>query len=184
MTYNTNFRRFAVFITAAVTATALAACGENPAPNNDAKQQDVATIVGTKSPSAAASSAAVERPLIRPDTSDEEKDRLDQLWNECRKANGAKMEIYQGEEIVDKTAPESERATEKCVNKLPEDLWERAKRTDPLYEDKLRAWVKCIQSHGIKAKAEGKFLSYEKGLPSEAEQKFVDQCEMDAFGKG
>jgi hypothetical protein len=115
MTYNTTFRRFAVFITAAVSATTLAACGESPASSDDAKKQDVATIVGTKGPSAAASSAAAERPLIRADTSDEERDRLNQLWNECRKANGAKMMIFEGEEIVDKLAPESERATEKCA---------------------------------------------------------------------
>jgi hypothetical protein len=182
MTHLNMFRRFAI-VTAVVSVGMLTACADKSEPTGGGKQPDIATIAG-KGPATSAPSAAGERPLLRPDASAEEKERLYQLWEDCRKANGAKMMTVDGREIVDKRAPESEQASEKCANKFPEEIWQRAERTDPLYEDKLRAWVKCVQSHGIKAKADGRFLSYEEGLPSDAQQTFVDQCQSDAFGKG
>jgi len=184
MTYSDTVRRIAIVLTAAVSVTAPAACGGKPASNDGAKQQDVATIVGTKGASASASTAAAERPLIRPDMSADDIEHLYQLYYDCGKANGAKMVTEHGKEIVDKTAPGNAQVMEKCADKFPEELAERAQRTDPLYDDKLRAWVKCVQSHGVKAKVVGKNLAFDGGLPSAAGQKFVDQCELDAFVKG
>ena len=75
------------------------------------------------------------------------------------------------------------KAEKKCVNKEPEEVWERAKRLDPAYADKLRDWVTCIRSHGIDAWESDGFLTFES-LPPENQLKKVDECQDKAFGKG
>jgi hypothetical protein len=158
---------------------------------------DVATLVSVAPPKPATSSAAPvseERPLIRTDTSSEEEQRLYDVWTACLEQNGAgkgekrKMATSSAARGTQaNTDPGLEarykKAEKKCASKEPEEVWERAKRLDPAYADKLRDWVTCIRSHGIDAWESDGFLTFES-LPPENQLKKVDACQDKAFGKG
>ncbi|MFG1605096.1 hypothetical protein [Actinoplanes sp. NPDC049265] len=172
----------------------LAGCGSADAQDGE----DVATLVSVKPPAPAASSAApvpAERPLIRTDTSSEEEERLYDVWQSCLEDNGggtgakrkAAADAAAEPKVAQNVDPGFEerykKAEKKCANKEPEELWERAKRLDPAYGDKLRDWVTCIRSHGIDAWESDGFLTFES-LPPDNQMKKVDDCQDKAFGKG
>jgi hypothetical protein len=166
-------------------------------PDTSQGSDDVASLVSVAPPKAAASSAAPvseERPLIRTDTSSEEEDRLYDVWMTCLEQNGAgtgtKRKLAADAAATGakpNTDPgleaRSKKAEKKCAGKEPEEVWERARRLDPAYADKLRDWVTCIRSHGIDAWESDGFLTFES-LPPENQLKKVDQCQDKAFGKG
>jgi hypothetical protein len=157
---------------------------------------DVASLVSVAPPQPATSSAAPaseERPLIRTDTSSEEEERLYAVWTTCLEQNGAgtgtkrKMAADAAAGARPNTDPGLEerykKAEKKCASKEPEEVWERARRLDPAYADKLRDWVTCIRSHGIDAWESDGFLTFES-LPPDNQMKKVDDCQDKAFGKG
>jgi len=186
-----------VRITAAILAVTagllLSGCSSDDGKDGD----DVATLASVIPPQPAASSAAApqERPLIRTDTSSAEEDRLYALWDACLVENGAGREQKRklaadsanGGPVADKVDPAFEarykEAEKKCQNKEPESVWERAKRLDPKYADKLRDWVTCIRAEGIDAWESDGFLAFES-LPPDNQMKKVDACQDKAFGKG
>jgi hypothetical protein len=187
-----------VRITGAVLAVSLgvllSACG---GPENSKDGDDVASLVTVEPRQPTTSSAAPvsqERPLIRTDTSREEEKRLYDVWQACLEKNGAgtgktRKAAAPGapqamSPNVDPAAEaRSKEAEKKCGNQEPEEVWERSKRLDPAYADKLRDWVTCIRSHGIDAWESDGFLSFES-LPPESQMKKVDECQDKAFGKG
>ncbi|WP_305787176.1 hypothetical protein [Symbioplanes lichenis] len=153
----------------------------------------MATLVST-APSAAPSKKPAERPLIRTDTSAEEEDRLTQIWIDCMVAHGdpdysAKKALNDGADpgqiVAQRGAPGTEakhkQAEKACQDKEPEEIWQRAKRLDPTYPDKLRDWVTCIRSYGIDAWEDDGFLAFES-LPPDPQMKKVDQCQDKVFG--
>jgi hypothetical protein len=187
-----------VRMTGAVLAVLLgvlpAGCGADDTRDGD----DVATLVSVKPPAPAASSAAPvaeERPLIRTDTSPDEEQRLYDVWQSCLEDNGggtgakrkAAADAATGAKPAQNVDPGFEerykKAEKKCAAKEPEEVWERAKRLDPAYGDKLRDWVTCIRSHGIDAWESDGFLTFES-LPPDNQMKKVDECQDKAFGKG
>lgn len=160
-------------------------------------QADVATLA-TETAAAGASPTASpgagapqERPLLRPDASDEEEDRLYDVYWTCLSDHG--VPGYKKSEDGDvlaapKAAPggggeDDPAALAACANVEPEAPWQRAQRTDPRYADKLRDWITCVRSHGIDAFEEDGFLAFES-LPSDDKMKLVDECEMKAFNVG
>jgi len=164
----------------------LSGCGSGSAGD---RGDDVASVTSGAPPKAVASTAAGERPLIRHDTSDAEFDRLTQVWLACMKANGDPgKEVLSRPESLKMPAAEKERladasakAEKACENKKPEDVLERAQRTDPAYADKLRALITCVRSQGINAWESENSISYEK-LPPPAQMAKVHGCEDKVFG--
>ncbi|WP_213451265.1 hypothetical protein [Rhizomonospora bruguierae] len=179
------YRRFAIGSLTALLALLLAACDREPHSSGSADGgtgPDVASLASA-SPSATAgaastagTAAADEPPLIRPDTSEEEENRLQQRYNDCLVEHGANPKVRGPAEDTKKTKA----AEQACANKKPEELWERARRTDPEYADKLRDWVTCVRSHGIDAWEEDGFITF-KSLPPDNQFKYVQECESKAF---
>jgi hypothetical protein len=171
--------------TAAVLIFLLGACSAK-AGESEAK---VATLSSAPA-SAAATKAAKEPPLIRPDTSDAEETRLWDIYQDCVAENGGTTrrknaaDAGAGAVAAPNTDPEFEKRSKKaeaaCADKLPEQLWERAKRTDAKYADKLRDWVTCIRAAGIDAWEDDGYLAFEH-LPPDNQMKKVDACEAKAF---
>ncbi|WP_123603785.1 hypothetical protein [Micromonospora sp. Llam0] len=151
----------------------------------------VATIVGSTAPDTSPSPQA-ERPLIRPDTSPEEEDRLYAIYQQCLEDNGLPKHVRvpqdSGDSPLAAGAPETaeeqaaaRRAAEACASLEPEELWERSMRLDPTYRDKLQVWVKCLQDRGVDAYADGDSLMLNDGLPPGNE---IEECEAEAFIEG
>lgn len=165
-------------------------------PDNGQGSDDVASLVSAAPPKPANPSAAPiseERPLLRTDTSSEEEERLYDVWTTCLEQNGAGTGAKRNA-AADAAAgakPNTDpglaakytKAEKKCASKEPEEVWERAKRLDPAYADKLRDWVTCIRSHGIDAWESDGFLAFES-LPPDNQMKKVDECQDKAFGRG
>jgi hypothetical protein len=173
----------------AVLAVSLAACDD---PKPDANSADVASLASADAGPAGTSApaAAQERPLIRTDTSAADEQRMWDAWLKCLEANGgnkaaAAGATYDGGGVTANTDPEadarSRKAEKACVNKEPEEVWERAKRTDPTYDDKLRDWVTCIRAQGIDVWTKDGYLSFES-LPPDNQMKKIDKCQDKAFG--
>lgn len=151
----------------------------------------VATIVGSTAPDASPSPSA-ERPLIRPDTSPEEEQRLYDVYQQCLEDNGLPTHVRvpqdSGDSPLAAGAPETaeeqaaaRRAAEACASLEPEATWERSLRLDPEYPDKLRAWAKCLQDRGVDAFVDGDYLSLTDGLPPGNE---IKECEAKVFIEG
>jgi hypothetical protein len=157
-------------------AVLLAGCGRQDG-GRDAGTADVASLASATAVAASPSGAA-ERPLVRTDMSPEEEERLWDEWQRCLEQHG-----HPGKRAADAQDPKAAAAEQACQGKRPEQVWERAKRTDPQYGDRLREWVTCIRSHGIDAWEENGFLAF-KSLPPDDQMKKVDECQDKAFGKG
>ncbi|MGW4102555.1 hypothetical protein [Streptomyces sp. NPDC004976] len=134
-----------------------------------------------------------ERPLIRPDTSAEEKERLFQVYSSCLEQHGyKKLEGYSGKmgdpkpdpAVLARNEAKFAPAQKACAAKEPEELWQRAYREDPEYQDKFDKWLKCMRSHGLKVAPspdDPALFSFEDGLPPTDKAKWVDKCEAEAF---
>jgi hypothetical protein len=167
----------------------LSACGGSTTDSGTGTGQgEVASLPSTAPRASTSSAAAEERPLIRTDTSPEEEQRLWDLWQDCMENGGAPSNGAAGKgprpaTDADRQDPKARKAVEACANKEPETVWERAKRLDPAYPDKLRDWVTCIRSHGIDAWESNGLLTFES-LPPDNQTKKVDECQDKAFGTG
>ncbi|GIJ49258.1 hypothetical protein Val02_61440 [Virgisporangium aliadipatigenens] len=178
------------------TATLILALGLLAGCEKAPEKPEVATLASDPATAASPSPAAAERPLIRTDTSPEEEERLWDVYLKCLADHGytkAGGDAANGggssgaaprPALPDPRDEELSAAAEAaCGSKKPEQVWERAKRTDPQYADKLHAWVTCIRAQGIDAWENDGFLAF-KSLPPENEMKKVDECQDKAFGKG
>lgn len=183
-------RRLAGIVLAGGLSVLLTACGGGAdvgGADGDTGGEDVASLATDPVPVDDASETP-ERPLIRSDTSPEEEERLWDEYQRCLEEHGAPAatgESGQGEvgEPVGGVVEDEDRilaAEAACEHKLPEQLWQRAQRTDPDYEDKLRDWVTCIRSHGIDVWESDGFLTFHS-LPPEHEMVKVAECEEKAF---
>ena len=164
----------------------LSACGDSA---GDSGAGDVASLASGAPPKAiTASAAAEERPLIRTDTSAADEQRMWDAWQVCLEKNGmpskgqlvanARAMKANTDKSLDSNAKKAEAA---CAAKEPERVWERAKRLDPKYADKLRDWVTCIRSHGIDAWENDGDVAFES-LPPDDQMKKVNECQDKAFG--
>ncbi|WP_217167693.1 hypothetical protein [Streptomyces sp. AC512_CC834] len=189
-------RRLAV-AAALASLTWLTACGggsgDSQSSGEAGDDNGVASVTG-KDENPKKEAAKVERPLIRPDTSAEEEERLFQIYTGCLEQHGyKKLEGYSGR-VGDPDKPDPATlsrneakfapARKACAAKEPEELWQRAYREDPEYQDKFGTWLKCMRSHGLEVAPSpddpGTF-AFEDGLPPANEAKWVDKCEAEAF---
>jgi len=182
-----------VRITGAVLAVALGILLSGCSGTDNSQGDDVASLASAAPQQSPSTATSEERPLLRTDTSSEEEDRLYGVWETCLEKNGAGTGVKRKAAADAATgitqnadpalAAKYKAAEKKCANKEPEEVWERAKRLDPAYADKLRDWVTCIRSHGIEAWESDGFLSFES-LPPDNQMKKVDECQDKAFGRG
>jgi hypothetical protein len=162
---------------AVVAVMVAAGCGESKPADRD---NGVATIAGTAA-TPSASAAVSEGPLIRTDSSADEVARFYKAYSDCLLSQG----FDQRQARERSGTPAFRKAEAACASKKPEEVWQRAKRLDPDYADKLHEWVQCVKVHGIAATAsEDGYLSYANGLPDAKDQKSVDECQNKAFGTG
>ena len=183
-----------VVVTVLVSLALITGCGGKSEADKSAEDKGVASLTGTGSGSgtggkASPSPAQLERPLIRPDTTDEEETRLNQLYLDCQAQHGLTPYMMKNEDGSWKgykggNDPLRDKARQACASKEPETLPERAAREDPEYQDKFDKWISCMRSHGLKVSAApdspGVF-AFDKGLPPDNLFKWVKKCEADAF---
>ncbi|MET8449053.1 hypothetical protein [Streptomyces sp. NPDC005209] len=181
-----NTRHWRAACAALVAIFFLAACGGSSDPESAKDQGDngVASVTdGDKDAKATQPQQSQDvRPLIRPDTSDEESDRVFNVYYECLQRNGVKM-LKQGDRLkpID-TGRKTEGARKKCWQKEPEYLTERAAREDPEFHEKMDRWVNCLRDHGIKAIAlDDGTLNLPDNLPPYPQSQWLDKCELKAF---
>jgi hypothetical protein len=164
----------------------LSACS-GPAADSDTgtRQGDVASLVSAApQQDTTPSTASADRPLVRTDTSEAEEERMWETWKKCLTENGSPSKASLAAKNADPgLAAKARKAQAACVNKEPEKVWERAKRLDPAYTDKLRDWVTCVRSHGIDAWESDGYLTFES-LPPHHQMRKVDECQNKAFGTG
>ncbi|WP_033341615.1 hypothetical protein [Catenuloplanes japonicus] len=188
-------KRFTLFLAATVL---LAACAE-PAPSGG--EADVPTLLtpGAKAPGATTSGAtapgattgnttANDRPVIRPDATEEEIRRLENLWAACLVRAGVPHHADEagnyGKPQVDLTAPEYRGAVESCASLQPESWLDRERRTDPQFTDRLLDAVTCLKAKGYQARVETEdepriaYATTEEFLRADADQ---ETCLREAF---
>ncbi|GAA2852979.1 hypothetical protein Acy02nite_51120 [Actinoplanes cyaneus] len=183
--------RAAPLITAALVLGLIGGCG---AGNDDASSSapGVASLqspaAGT--PTATARATSAERPLIREDASEEEKVRLRDIYVDCMWENGfPKQDGMKGPnggypsnlDDFDLGPGVVERIEKNCAAKEPESPFDRARRLDPAFDDHVRANVKCLNDHGIKAVVQDGAPALVDGLPSRSKSHLLDDCEREAF---
>jgi hypothetical protein len=183
-------RSAAVVVTAAVSFTLVAGCSGATKTDSSSGAQGTTGVASIQKPSAAASAKAVtsERPLIRPDASDEERTRLRNAFTNCLVENGmpknlaAKGGIPSDPKVFGLSDKVMGDIKKNCALKEPEEAMARAKRLDPAYADHLEANIKCLNDHGVKAVVEDGGPSLVDGLPSESKAHWLEDCEQEAFG--
>ncbi|MFI8183969.1 hypothetical protein ACIF70_26095 [Actinacidiphila glaucinigra] len=189
---------------AVVCAVLLAGCGGSAGGTGAASgtqsgtqsgEQDVASVA-TGTPSAAPQSSSGTpaadseqgRPQLRLDSSDAERDRYWNAYATCLKDHGHKMILARGPYSIDQhdNSPTAKAAEKTCAGKLPLQPPELRRDSNPHYDDDYRAYIKCLNSHGLKvvALADNSGWTYDgQTTMSETEQTKVDKnCTMEAFG--
>jgi hypothetical protein len=169
-------------IPAAIVAVLLAGCGGGSTTDGGpAGAPSVASIPDAASSSSAAP-VAVERPLIRMDTSLEEQDRLVAVWLRCLDQHGhpKKSSVKREPTAAEKAKIKS--ATAACASKEPEDYKFRLQRTDPAeYADSNRKMARCLKSHGLKIEVDPDGTWGYTDPARDMGSPFVDECEQKAF---
>jgi hypothetical protein len=149
-------------------------------PATDERPPDIATL-RTAAPTAAAppSTAARERPVIRPDEGKEEFERYVEVWKECLFAGGVPR-VAKGDKPRIAEHPE---ATAKCEHLYPENWMEREARTNPEYTDRLRDTAKCLKERGHDVTVGGDPVALMYGDNTSANRAYDDEqeCQREAF---
>ncbi|WP_253209285.1 hypothetical protein [Streptomyces niphimycinicus] len=142
-----------------------------------------------------------DRPQLRMDSSQEERDRLGDAYNACLEAHGVPMNheraklagAKQASPVQDPAVVKKHQAGyDACLVKLPRQPPETEPETNPHFADDYRAYVKCLNKHGMRVhmvpdtsvSPDGLAWRYDDGKQqiSEAEQTKVDRaCELEAF---
>ncbi|MGW2355012.1 hypothetical protein [Actinacidiphila glaucinigra] len=158
-------------------------------------EQDVASVAtGTssaapRSPSGtSAADSEQSRPQLRLDSSDAERDRYWNAYATCLKDHGHKMILARGPYSIDQNdnSPTAKAAQKTCAGKLPLQPPELRRDSNPHYDDDYRAYIKCLNSRGLKVVAlpDNSGWTYDgQTTMSDTEQTKVDKnCTMEAFG--
>ncbi len=166
----------------------LLACLLSGCSGGDTKEAQVATLATGEAPrSAAATNVDDQRPLIRLDATDAERDRLGEVWARCLAAEygpgfpGTK-EVW-AEQDKD---PKAKGVMEACRAQQPEEETDRLRRTDPTeFKDKQRKFYKCAEDAGYKLTPPdpetGEFALTEIGPNGDFGSPGILACQREAF---
>ncbi|MEV7734939.1 hypothetical protein AB0O75_23190 [Streptomyces sp. NPDC088921] len=176
------FDRAAVFTSVgAAGLIVLTACGGGGGGNGDTdkdRQGEVASLTSPAADGGSASASAdpdTDRPQIRLDSTNEDVNRMYDAWLACLKEHGAEAKY--------KVKP-NDPAVLACKGKEPLDPPELDPAKNPDYSDDIRAMVKCMKGHGIKALVVDGQWGLESGDEINAPHynEYVIDCQVKAFG--
>ncbi|MFK4105119.1 hypothetical protein ACI2L1_34650 [Streptomyces sp. NPDC019531] len=186
-------------VTALIVLTACGGGGSSDADDNGKAKDDGVASINDPSGSGASAKATADadsgRPQLRLDTSDEESARLWGVWGACLHDKGVPSGKKSGsDKWMPNTTPDKYPAQYKaCQSKQPLQPPETEPDTNPHYVDDYRAYVKCLNDHGIKVHmipdhsmgTDALAWTFNKDYVqtmSEAESGKIDEkCEREAF---
>jgi hypothetical protein len=178
------------FMTTVVLLTALGGCGgsdSNSAPAGN-HSSEVASIKTPATASARATAVKAERPLMRDDDSEADRARLIKVYTDCMVEHGLPKGFVAADAYPDDLDDLGLRKglaakiNAACATKEPESPFRRAARLDPEFADHVRANVKCLNSHGVKAVVnDDGGVGLVDGLPSSSKARWLEECEKQAF---
>ncbi|NMO54278.1 hypothetical protein HH310_24225 [Actinoplanes sp. TBRC 11911] len=176
-------RRTAVLLA----ALTVAACGSPSDPQ-------VATLGSGATPSSSAATTATNRPQLRLDTSDAERDRLFTAYDDCLVAHGVKVNPVDqpgavgngpGRRLDQSGEPKS--AYVACAGKLPQQPPELDADRNPNYAAQWNDNVECLRAHGmmvhVTKPGEWTWDSSDTVVPDN-EADIEKSCLLEAFGGG
>jgi hypothetical protein len=159
-----------------------AACDSPPAAPQVAS---LASTVPSTSPSAPS-----QRPQLRLDTSDAERDRLFTAYDDCLVAHGVKINTKRSQVAGGRSLDQSgepKTAYVACADKLPQQPPELDEDKNPDYAAQWNDNVKCLRAHGLMVHVtkpgEWTWDSADSVVPDNEEQ-IEKACELEAFGHG
>jgi hypothetical protein len=180
---STTLIRFA--LPALVTASLIGGCSGPSEPETEAPP--VASLRSADPAESKAGDPGDQRPLIRLDATDEERDALVKVWEDCiRKTGGAGFE--QPKVVFGKEKdPKVQQVVATCLPKYPETYEERQQRTDnAAFRDNQREWYRCAKEAGYKLNPPdetGEFGLAEIGPLGDFASPKIDKCRQDAFAE-
>lgn len=165
----------------------LGACGS---PTDSSSNNQVASLASATATATAQS--PVERPQLRLDTSDTERNRLFTAYDDCLVAHGVKVNPVNqpgaagngpGRRLDQSGEPKS--AYVACADKLPMQPPELDEDRNPNYAAQWNDNVKCLRAHGLMVHVtkpgEWTYDSSDTVIP--ANQKAIEKdCLLEAFG--
>ncbi|MFC4502396.1 MULTISPECIES: hypothetical protein [Streptomyces] len=148
-------------VPALVSATAILALATLTACGGDADSgTGVASITETGTGTASSDKAQGKqskdpeagRPQLRLDTSEEEENRLFNIWSACIHEHGVPMQdiVKDGKNVPDQTHRAYPAAAKACIGKLPVGPPELDRAKNPHYMDDFRAEIACMHEAGVK----------------------------------
>ncbi|MFJ9007913.1 hypothetical protein [Streptomyces canus] len=164
----------------------IASLGETGSGASRTSAADAESSPGTSTGSP--ESAGTERPQLRLDSTDEERDRYWHVYASCLKDHGHRMNTVRGPDSVDDTdnSPTAKAAEKACAGRLPLQPPELDRDHNPDYDDDFRAYVKCLNREGLKVSAlpdnSGWTYNGSSALSPSQQTKVDKSCTMEAFG--
>lgn len=182
---STGSRRLLAAVTALAGTLLLGACGGGADQSKDEESTGVASVTGPTKGTGEKPAKQVERPLVRPDSSDEEQLRVWRVYYDCMAKQG--VEVGKNKEgdlsgIKDRDKdPKFPAGQKKCGHLEPETPSWRSAREDPDFRNKADKWVKCMRSHGAVATVgdDGMFALDDATVHVGLE--WSDKCEAEVF---
>lgn len=168
-------------------ALVLGACG-----GSAGTQPQVASLpsagTGAAAPSSPTTSEDASRPRARIDDTQEQLKAREQVYYQCEKDHGHRMEGPGGyaPDPAD-TSATAKAADQACENKRPLPPIEMDQATNPHYLDNYRTYISCINDHGDHVVATDPFGSgwtYAAGsesLPEDQRNKIEQDCQVSSF---
>jgi hypothetical protein len=186
------------------TASLLTGCSESSSAGDSGSPPTVASV-DTQPPPAAPDATQAEsgpdaRPVLRPDASNEDLDRMFGAWSDCLHKHGVPNR-WQGGNVPASKILETSRsnkskkfaaADKACASKEPEDYKDRLKRQDPTdYQERGLKFQKCLKDKNVKFTPDtGKnnpdndpmAFSFSDGVSVASGMEASGQCEKEVFG--
>lgn len=165
------------------------ACG-SPAPPDD----QVASLASAGPTATATAATDSKRPQLRLDTTDQERDRLFEVYDDCLVAHGVKV-LTGREQAAPAPAGDGHRALDQsgepkaaylaCADQLPLQPPELDEDKNPDYDAQWNDNVKCLRAHGLMVHVtkpgEWTYDSSDTVIPPN-ESELEKSCLLEAFG--
>lgn len=193
----------AAALTGLVVLSACSASG--PAASQVASLPSAGSTAGSTTPTTTAAGDDSGRPQLRLDSSDADRNALLATYYACLKQHGHRMITGVGDAHagvlspdgkasgdapdMNDDSPASKTAETACAQKLPLQPPEMDQSKNPHYLDDFRAYVSCLNAHGVPVHATDPFGSgwtFNDGVTTDPTQllKKVDQpCQIASFSK-
>nr|WP_221380678.1 hypothetical protein [Actinoplanes polyasparticus] len=145
------------FVMATVATLLLSACGDKTEPRAAAgNEAQVATL--QSSAAVAPSPSSDGRPIIRPDATREDIDRLDQAYFKCLDDHGVPQDkdedgnFVKGDALETTSKAKVDAGRAACADKDPESWLDVERRTNPEFPDTMRIAANCMKDKGYNAR--------------------------------